>query len=709
MNGTSPHSKPGIARRMLARLRLLRMKSFRGKPAPVWFAEFDDGRLDLVEDGKTVFSIPLADIVAVGESTNADGPWSDDHFLVVRYREADEEKELELPFNERSGVGDSCTGLLRALGAPPVLPLLNCTHPASVFLWPPDKAGSPVWPDYGPTHSLGSDRDFARWRREHDRVLRRRMPASRTLLWLVCLGISLLTFVLVLAGTALSTGPTRILGAWFPIGLVWGLPALFVLSRFAVIEIARTPQHGYRRRVLLCGVPLSVRTVPEGRLVRVQEAGTGGWHGVSGITPPARLCVARDDGHHLLLGHFPCFLFGLDALPEAAFAPLGADDPDDRPAVDGAPPAWVEETLPPHTGTKRGERRREAVVRARAEVLAGLEPDDALALRAGNASVRAFAFAFLPFVAGFVALVIVGCLRPVPSWSFLLLLAAFASGIACFTTGSRKVLCPRCGSPAVSVRTFENGTRRYWLVCNACRIYAPGDNAGSSCAHTARTAAPCRRWLRRFVRLALTGVAFVVACNLAVLVTAAGRVTPVGRAAEAPARRAAVVMGCVPKLAGGWDNPYFTARIEAAAELWRAGKVEALIVSGDNHVEWYDEPTEMKAALVAAGVPEDRIVCDYAGFRTLDSVVRAKTIFGLDSFLVVSQDRHVRRATFLGRCKGLDAHGYAARGVPFGRLSSRTIVREPLARVAAVLDVLLGRRPRFGGPRVPLPQTAPSL
>lgn len=220
---------------------------------------------------------------------------------------------------------------------------------------------------------------------------------------------------------------------------------------------------------------------------------------------------------------------------------------------------------------------------------------------------------------------------------------------------------------------------------------------------------PWRRWLRRLARLALAGAAFVVACNLAVLVVAAGRVTPEGRAAEAPVRRAAVVMGCVPKLAGGWDNPYFTARIEAAAELWRAGKVEALVVSGDNHVEWYDEPTEMKAALVRAGVPEDRIVCDYAGFRTLDSVVRAKTIFGLDSFLVVSQDFHVRRAIFLGRCKGLDVRGYAARGVPFGRLSSRTLVREPLARVAAVLDVLLGRRPRFGGPPVALPQTAPSL
>ncbi|MBQ3809202.1 MAG: YdcF family protein [Kiritimatiellae bacterium] len=214
---------------------------------------------------------------------------------------------------------------------------------------------------------------------------------------------------------------------------------------------------------------------------------------------------------------------------------------------------------------------------------------------------------------------------------------------------------------------------------------------------------PHGRWRRRLARLVLAGVAFVLACNLAVLIAAAGRVTPAGHAAEAPARRAAVVMGCIPKLRGGWDNPYFTARIEAAAELWRAGKVEALIVSGDNHVAGYDEPSDMKAALVAAGVPEDRIVCDYAGFRTLDSVVRAKTIFGLDSFLVVSQDFHVRRAIFLGRCKGLDVRGYAAPLRVARRARARLALREPLARVVAVLDVLFGRRPRFGGPPVPLP------
>lgn len=95
-----------------------------------------------------------------------------------------------------------------------------------------------------------------------------------------------------------------------------------------------------------------------------------------------------------------------------------------------------------------------------------------------------------------------------------------------------------------------------------------------------------------------------------------------------PHRRAGLVLGCAERLGGGYLNPYFTTRIQAAADLYRAGKVDYLIVSGDNHRKSYDEPTDMKCALLRAGVPENRIFCDYAGFRTLDSVVRAKAVFG---------------------------------------------------------------------------------
>ena len=130
-----------------------------------------------------------------------------------------------------------------------------------------------------------------------------------------------------------------------------------------------------------------------------------------------------------------------------------------------------------------------------------------------------------------------------------------------------------------------------------------------------------------------------------------------------PRERAAVVMGCVKTLANGLNNLYFSRRIDAAAELYKAGKVDSIIVSGDNHVKGYDEPSDMKESLVNAGVPAERIVCDYAGFRTLDTVVRAKKVFGLNSFIIVSQSDHVRRAVFTARGFGCDAYGYAAKDV----------------------------------------------
>ena len=139
------------------------------RPAAPLFVEFADGRFELVADGRSRLSIELADVTAVGEFTNAAGPWADDYFMVLRYRTAGGEEELEVPFNENSGARDAYAGLLAALGAPRTFCLVNCTHPASVFLWPPDRAGTPVWPDYGPARSLGTDRDYARWRKERRR------------------------------------------------------------------------------------------------------------------------------------------------------------------------------------------------------------------------------------------------------------------------------------------------------------------------------------------------------------------------------------------------------------------------------------------------------------------------------------------------------------------------------------------------------------
>lgn len=169
---------------------------------------------------------------------------------------------------------------------------------------------------------------------------------------------------------------------------------------------------------------------------------------------------------------------------------------------------------------------------------------------------------------------------------------------------------------------------------------------------------------------------------------------------DLPYKRVALVLGCSPVLGNGQPNWYFNHRIQAAAELFKAGKVEYLLLSGDNHTVEYDEPTAMKEALIRLGVPEKRLVLDYAGFSTSDSVVRAKQIFGLTEFCVVSQKDHAMRAVYIARQKGIAAVGFAARDIAV-RHGWRTRIRESLARVRTLLDVhLWNRKPHFGGPRI---------
>jgi SanA protein len=176
--------------------------------------------------------------------------------------------------------------------------------------------------------------------------------------------------------------------------------------------------------------------------------------------------------------------------------------------------------------------------------------------------------------------------------------------------------------------------------------------------------------------------------------------------AALPHKRVGLVLGCSPVLRSGVPNLYFQNRIMAAAALFRAQKVDYLLVSGDNHVVTYDEPTAMKSALVRLGVPEDRIVLDYAGFSTLDSIVRAKKVFGLSEFCVVTQREHALRAIYIAKSNGIEAVAFPAVDVPM--LSGlRTTMRESLARVRTLLDVhVLGRKPHFLGPRIEIGKNA---
>lgn len=170
--------------------------------------------------------------------------------------------------------------------------------------------------------------------------------------------------------------------------------------------------------------------------------------------------------------------------------------------------------------------------------------------------------------------------------------------------------------------------------------------------------------------------------------------------------KAGLVLGTARLLKGGRKNLYFTYRMEAAAALFASGKVKYLIVSGNQanggrEAGGYDEPADMRDALVALGVPAARIYRDSAGFRTLDSVLRAKSIFGQERVILVSQRFHLERALYLAQAHGLQFQGFAARDVPLRR-GARIMAREIGARVQAVLDVLTDRGAQAGGKAIVL-------
>jgi len=168
--------------------------------------------------------------------------------------------------------------------------------------------------------------------------------------------------------------------------------------------------------------------------------------------------------------------------------------------------------------------------------------------------------------------------------------------------------------------------------------------------------------------------------------------------ADVPRTEVAVVFG-----AGLWDgepSPYLAHRLDAAAKLYRAGRIEVVLVTGDNSREDYDEPDAMRAYLTRRGVPDARIVSDYAGFDTWDSCVRAKKIFGVDRAVLISQGFHIRRAVALCQAAGVESYGVgvdAKHDVTWYYGGAR----EVFAAGKAALDALFEPDPRFLGPKEP--------
>ncbi|MEY9877071.1 vancomycin permeability regulator SanA [Streptacidiphilus sp. MAP12-33] len=166
--------------------------------------------------------------------------------------------------------------------------------------------------------------------------------------------------------------------------------------------------------------------------------------------------------------------------------------------------------------------------------------------------------------------------------------------------------------------------------------------------------------------------------------------------ADAPAEPVVLVFGA--GLDGGKPSPYLAHRLDAAIALYRAGRVRAVLVTGDNSRASYDEPDAMRTYLVGHGVPQDRIVRDYAGFNTWDSCARARRIFGVTSALLVNQGYAIRRAVALCEAAGIDSYGIGV-DEPHDRTWQAGVAREIASMDKAVLlDELFDPNPHLLGP-----------
>lgn len=202
-----------------------------------------------------------------------------------------------------------------------------------------------------------------------------------------------------------------------------------------------------------------------------------------------------------------------------------------------------------------------------------------------------------------------------------------------------------------------------------------------------------RRGQRRVVQTVMLGCVLALAPATWMHAVADGRLRTT---ADAPAHDVAVVFG-----AGLWNGrptPYLAHRLDAAAELYRTGKVKVVLVTGDNSRVEYDEPDAMRTYLTRRGVPDGRIVSDYAGFDTWDSCVRAKRIFGVDRAVLVTQGFHIRRAVALCNEAGIESYGVGV-DEPHDATWYYGGTRELFAAGKAALDAVFEPEPRFLGPQ----------
>jgi SanA protein len=209
---------------------------------------------------------------------------------------------------------------------------------------------------------------------------------------------------------------------------------------------------------------------------------------------------------------------------------------------------------------------------------------------------------------------------------------------------------------------------------------------------------------KRALRGAVIGLSvlifFVLASNLWVVISTRSKV--LNDQQQLQTGGVALVLGTSHRMISGVPNPFFQNRISTAADLYRNGKVVHFILSGDNRTRYYNEPMEMKKALMKQGVPDSAITLDHAGLRTLDSIVRCKEIFGQSTIIIITQPFHSYRALFISNYYHMNAVALVARE-PSQQIAPQVYFREYLARTKAILDLyVLGTVPGHLGEKEPL-------
>lgn len=182
-------------------------------------------------------------------------------------------------------------------------------------------------------------------------------------------------------------------------------------------------------------------------------------------------------------------------------------------------------------------------------------------------------------------------------------------------------------------------------------------------------------------------------------VSASAKTNMYSSVTNVPAKKVGLLLGTSKYLSDSMVNLYYQYRIDATVALYKAGKIQYVLISGDNSRKEYSEPEMMQADLIAAGIPAERIFLDFAGFRTLDSIVRCKLVFGEDDILIISQPFHNERALFIADKKDIKAVAFNARDVS-ANYGFKTQMREKLARIKLLLDIAIDKQPKFLGEQV---------